>query len=623
MSYLVLARRFRPQTFDEIIGQEHVTRTLKNAIEADRVAHAFLFSGARGVGKTTAARVLAKALNCVEGPTTTPCGACDQCVGIAQSRAVDVQEIDGASNNSVDDVRALRETVPYQPSSGRFKVYIVDEVHMLTQSAFNALLKTLEEPPPHVKFVFATTEPHKIPVTILSRCQRYDFRLVPTQTILKRLESILEIEEVEWEPSALSLLAREAQGSMRDALSLLDQALAFSAERLETQQVARLLGVADRSLLIQVSAALLTHDAASALRAVESAVTFGCDLTRFSHDLLHHLRNLVVLSQCPGERDLVEVTEEEHAELKEQVEGHAPAELHRLFLLFSKATEEIARSSQPRLLLEMTLARLASLEPMRSLEELAQRLERLSAGRPPPTGAPPQQGNRGAPQGSRTQLLDPPRRFQDGGGNRSAPPRGEVKARPPDPPARLEPSRRPTADSRARAPRSESSSRGAATPRGGEERGSEEDEPSSSPGSAPTDSTSLEAAWRELLQRIQRTSQPLYHLFRYAEPAELSPRKVKLRLPDQPLFRGAVSDPHRIKGLQKICRDFFQADVQVELEVNEDISNDAMERANIDHAARMHERRREAMEHIMVRAALSEFEGAQIKEIRLHEDKDK
>lgn len=566
MSYLVLARRFRPQRFDEIIGQEHVTRTLENAIVSDRVAHAFLFSGARGVGKTTAARVLAKALNCVTGPTVAPCGTCEQCVGIAESRSVDVQEIDGASNNSVEDVRALRETVPYQPSSGRYKIYIVDEVHMLTQSAFNALLKTLEEPPPHVKFIFATTEPHKIPVTILSRCQRYDFRLVPTALILKRLESILDIEGVKADEGALSLLAREAQGSMRDALSLLDRALAYDSEQLEGQAISRLLGVADRQLLFQVSGALFSRDAADALKAVEVAATFGCDLSRFGADILRHLRNLVVAAQCPESADLIDVSDEERQALAEQAQGHDVAELHRLFMLFSKATEEIARSSQPRLLLEMTLARLATLEPMRSLEQLAMRLEKLAAGRGPLTG------------GGAGPVRRPP--FE----RRTAPTKGPAPAKSPAP-----------------------------TPPPRQERLSTSSRPQ------PALSESDQELWANLLAKIERTSPPLFHLLRHGEPTELSNSTVRIRLPDQPFYRGEAKNPQRLEALSSACRELFGADVKVHVEVAE-VGTTTVEREHIESAAREQDRRREAMEHSMVRAALNEFEGARIKSVNLIDD---
>jgi len=575
MTYLVLARRFRPQTFEEIVGQEHVTQTLQNAIRSGRVAHAFLFAGARGVGKTTAARVLAKALNCAEGPTERPCGVCDQCVGVAESRAVDVQEIDGASNNSVDDVRALRETVPYRPASARYKIYIVDEVHMLTTSAFNALLKTLEEPPEHVKFVFATTEPHKIPVTILSRCQRYDFRLVPTSLILQRLHAITSSEGVDADQAALSLLAREAEGSMRDALSLLDQALAFDARRLRADEVARFLGVADRQLLLQISGAVLQGDAASALRAVESAATHGCDLTRFAHDLLRHLRNLVVIAQCPGDRDLIDISDVEVQELAAQVEGRDAAELHRLFLLFSRASEEVARSQQPRLVLEMTLARLSSLEPMASLADLSRRLEQLGAGRTP----------RGAPQAATERRGAAP-----AAATMHAPTRAQQQSTAPNQ------AHRTRADETPSLPRHGDASDGA---------DAAEDDPAT--------------LWKRVLAEVERTSSPLYHLVRQARLVEASPTRLSLVLPDAPFIRDEVKSQTRRDALATAFESVTGSRPEVKLEVGKGSEMTAFEHDHIEKAARRQDRRQEASSHAAVRASLRVFDGSQL-DIKLVDD---
>ncbi len=275
VSYLVLARKYRPQTFEDLVGQDHVARTLANAIASGRVAHAFLFTGVRGVGKTTSARLLAKCLNCVgpdgklTGPTATPCNACAPCREITAGQDLDVQEIDGASYNGVDEVRRLQEGMSFRPARDRFKVYIVDEVHMLSTAAWNAFLKTLEEPPPHVKFIFATTEVQKVPITILSRCQRYDFKLIPTQTIARRLEQVLAQEKIEADAPAVQVLAREAAGSMRDAMSLLDQVIAFSGTKLAGSDVTRVLGVADRKILHELASALVSGDAAACLGVVE------------------------------------------------------------------------------------------------------------------------------------------------------------------------------------------------------------------------------------------------------------------------------------------------------------------------------------------------------------------
>src|SRR5262245_44189338 len=275
MSYVVLARKWRPQSFEDLVGQEHVSKTLESAIAAGRVAHAFLFTGVRGVGKTTSARILAKALNCATGPTARPCQVCPQCVEITAGSDVDVQEIDGASYNGIDEVRRLQESLPYRPARDRSKIFIVDEVHMLSNAAWNAFLKTLEEPPPHVKFIFATTEVHKVPVTILSRCQRYDFKLVSARQIGARLKEVVTRESVSADDSAINILAREAAGSMRDAMSLLDQVIAYGESKLTADVVAKVLGVADREVLHKLTSAVLSGNAALALDVLDQVSRQG------------------------------------------------------------------------------------------------------------------------------------------------------------------------------------------------------------------------------------------------------------------------------------------------------------------------------------------------------------
>ncbi len=377
MGYLVLARKWRPQRFEDIIGQEHVSRTLMNAIRADRVAHAFLFTGVRGVGKTTAARVLAKALNCVDGPTPTPCNACVNCQEITAGNAVDVLEIDGASNTGVDDVREIIENVRYHPAKSRFKIYIIDEVHMLSTSAFNALLKTLEEPPPHVKFIFATTDPHKVPHTIHSRCQRYDFKRLPFKVIADRLGQIAASEGVEISDRARFLIAREGEGSMRDAQSLLDQVIAFAGTRVSDADVAAALGVADRKLLYDVAAALIDRQPGRALELINELHLYGYDLRRFVRELLEHVRNLSVARLLDDNEALTELPDEERAELRRQAERATTEDLDRAFLLLLEAENEISRVTYPKLVLEMVIIKIATLTPVVPINDILDSIAEL------------------------------------------------------------------------------------------------------------------------------------------------------------------------------------------------------------------------------------------------------
>ncbi len=396
MSYLVLARKYRPQSFGDLIGQEHVAQTLANAIAQDRVAHAFLFTGVRGVGKTTSARILAKCLNCLgadgkaTGPTATPCQVCAACTEIAAGVDMDVQEIDAASYTGIDDVRRLQEGLAFRPARDRFKIYIVDEVHMLSINAWNAFLKTLEEPPPHVKFIFATTEVHKVPVTILSRCQRYDFKLVSARQIGTRLKEVIGLEKLDAEDAAVNVLAREAAGSMRDAMSLLDQVIAYGAEKITADVVARVLGVADREVLQALTSAVLSGDAGGALDVLDRVSRQGFDMVHLWKDLMRHVRNLVVAKVCAPDqaRELLDLAEEEVADVLALAQKSDADDLTRIFTGLSRGFDDIVKSGQVRSNLEMTLVRLARRPALLPLDELLSRLgeleKRLATGAPPP-----------------------------------------------------------------------------------------------------------------------------------------------------------------------------------------------------------------------------------------------
>ncbi|MBM4259559.1 MAG: DNA polymerase III subunit gamma/tau [Deltaproteobacteria bacterium] len=378
MSYLVLARKWRPQTFDEVVGQEHVTRTLRNAITSGRVAHAFLFTGPRGVGKTTTARLLAKALNCENGPTAEPCNTCSNCTEITAGTALDVLEIDGASHTGVDNIRDLTEGIQYRPVKSRFRVVIIDEVHMLSNAAFNALLKTLEEPPLHVKFIFATTESHKILATISSRCQRYDFKRIPLRELIAKLRSIAEREGLTVDDRGLALLAREADGSLRDAESLLDQVVAWSNGEINERTVQESLGVADRQALFRLVEDVLGQDPASALRLAGDLYQHGYDPRRLCHDLLEHFRNLVFVKVNPELAALADLPDHEIAEVQQQASRRSLEDLQRLFTLTLRAEEDVSKTAYAQLVVEMTLVKLASQPAVLPIDEALARLETVA-----------------------------------------------------------------------------------------------------------------------------------------------------------------------------------------------------------------------------------------------------
>jgi DNA polymerase-3 subunit gamma/tau len=612
VSYLVLARKYRPQTFEDLVGQDHVARTLASAIATGRVAHAFLFTGVRGVGKTTSARLLAKCLNCVgplgtqTRPTATPCNECAPCREITAGHDLDVQEIDGASYNGVDEVRRLQEGMTFRPARDRFKVYIVDEVQMLSTAAWNAFLKTLEEPPPHVKFIFATTEVHKVPVTILSRCQRYDFKLIPTQTIARRLEQVLAQETIEADGPAVQVLAREAAGSMRDAMSLLDQVIAFSGTKLTGDDVTRVLGVADRAILHELATALVSGDAAGCLGVVDRLACQGFDLSHVARDVLRHLRNLVVAKACgpaqsAGEsstslRELLDLADEEVRDVVELASRAELDDLSRLFQGFSRSFDDVVRSGQPRMAVEMALVRLARRPPLLPLDELLVRvgdLERRLGGAPPPGPVPRGGGGGGGGRGAHPShaSIAAPSVLPDAGATRThgalalADVRPAENARPVVVPL-------PAPLSHPVAPRAEPAAAGAADM----------------------------DAWRASVERVRVARPALASVIEHAFPLEVSAARVVIGFEPSAGFLAALaSEPEAIDVITRAIRAHFGAPTQVVLDVSAKPAGGARTVAAIEAARRagdLAEARASVERHPIVQEAIRLF-GAQLRDVKL------
>lgn len=387
MSYLVLARKWRPEVFTDLIGQKPIVRILGNALKQDKMAHAYVFSGPRGVGKTSVARILAKALNCKDGPTPSPCGQCPSCIAITGGHSVDVTEIDGASNNSVDDVRDLRERVKYAPAGGKSKVYIIDEVHMLSTSAFNALLKTLEEPPPHVVFVLATTEPRKIPLTVMSRCQHLPFRRISFADIKARLSHITGSEGIKVTDTALNLIARAADGSIRDSLTILDQVASF-AEEITDDDVMDLLGMADMEGLAVLAGALVEGDREAILRTVAELVERGTDLRAFARDLVKFFRDVLVMKLTKKPEEALDVGAEELAAIGKCATGVSIEHLSLLIPELIAAESGVKASFSPRIALEMALVKTSFLSMYRPVSEAIAALAGHGPDIPAPAGNP-------------------------------------------------------------------------------------------------------------------------------------------------------------------------------------------------------------------------------------------
>jgi DNA polymerase-3 subunit gamma/tau len=416
MTYLVLARKYRPKKFADLVGQEHVVRTLQNAIRKNRVTHAYIFAGGRGVGKTTTARILAKALNCADGPAVEPCDRCASCLEISEGRSLDFIEIDGASNRGIDEVRELRENVKFAPARSRFKIYLIDEVHMLTEHAFNALLKTLEEPPPHVKFFFATTDADRLPVTIRSRCQRFDFRLLTREEIVAQLEKIAAAEGVSVGRRALAEVARAAEGSLRDSESLLEQVIAFAGDEPGDADVEEVLHLVSGEVIDRFLRGVAVRDTADLIRLIDDITGRGHDLRRFLAEITEWVRGMVLVSVDPSLAGLVPLVEEDRLLLTERARGFSKGRLLALVRAVMEAEREIKNTATPRMIMELLALKMAQADDFDALDGLIARVEALAGGsplvlpaRPVAAEAAPKGGARPVVSGSRRESPPPTR----------------------------------------------------------------------------------------------------------------------------------------------------------------------------------------------------------------------
>jgi len=559
LEYQVLARKFRPQNFDDVKGQEPVVRTLSNAIAQGRIGHAFLFAGPRGVGKTSVARILAKSLNCEQGPTATPCNVCPNCREITDGNSMDVREIDGASNRGIDEIRELRENVKFAPAASKYKIYIIDEVHMLTREAFNALLKTLEEPPAHVIFIFATTENHKVPATILSRCQCYDFRRISLGQIAANLGKVAAAEGITISPAALSWIAEAGDGSMRDAQSIFDQVIAYAGLNISDDDVEDILGLADRKYLYRLSEAVLSRSAGTCLTILEEAYLAGIDMKHFYTMLLRHFRNLLLVKIAADESSSFDIPPEQVEKLKRQTLNVSRETLQRYLDILLSEADSLRRSQEVRMKMETILIRMAYLEPVLPVGEILATLESME-----------QKLRNGMPSG---------------GGIDHAP--SAPKQLPVQQPA------------------------------GVHQRPAKEPPAKPIPAEAAKHHTDRPVSGDDLKKFIQRENPPLGAKIEAAEVLGFENGCLTLGFPRGYLFLDTIMEKPQKEELERIAGIFYSQNVSLAvqaIDAPKTNGNGGSPRGN--RANNMNDIRREAMNNPLFQKVLSQFEGAELVEIK-------
>jgi len=593
MAYRVLARKYRPQRFDEVVRQEHITRTLINAVASARLAHAILFAGPRGTGKTTVARILAKCVNCAQGPTATPCNECRSCTEIRDSHATDVFEIDGASNNKVEHIRELRENARYMPAHSPYKIYIVDEVHMLSDAAFNALLKILEEPPDHVMFFFATTEPNKIPITILSRCQRHDFRRVEIDALIAHMTKLCQAEGVAVNEEGLSLVAREADGSVRDALSLLDHIMACAIEDIDTQAILDVLGGIDRRDLFAISEAVLQGNAGTVLELIDSCYGRGQHMMKLFTEIIAHFRNLLVIKMGGGADALADIAKHEREAIQAQVADISATYLNQILDVLFKEETTVKYASQPKLALEMAFLRILQIKPALSFDTLIEKLDLLRqefhkngaaadiSPKAAPTPPQPEQTPEPATEsrGHETEA-PPPSQTADGSGS------------PAESIASVEPPVDSSADPAAHGISESETATGQAQA---------DPEPGRSP--EPTPQTPDEH-WQCILKALSEKQPSLAACLTESRLKSIGEQKLEIEMPPNQFHMNWVTRDKNRQIIEKICGRHFNKAIHICI-VNQQPAPES-ETSNKKEAQQL---KQEALNHPMVEAAMKLFQG--------------